>query len=203
MTETDRLSAAARRPWRVSTQTVVIGQVALLLIVIAALSAISVWREYDTAVARAEIQARNAAQTASEHVRWLLEASSQALRRVDDLLKDTPDSFEAGGIGNLSDTIAALPLRLCQSRSTGARSRSTLTRRSSRRSPIEVKRPNLKMPTPTTTRQATTRSSMSPSAIVARWGRRRRLEGQVWRCVSSRARARARDFLGGSLHLKP
>ena len=109
MSETDRLSADARRPWRVSTQTVVIGQVALLLIVIVALSAISVWREYDSAVTRAEIQAGNAAQTASEHVRWLLEASSQTLRRVDDLLKDTPDSFEAGGIGNLSETIAALP----------------------------------------------------------------------------------------------
>jgi len=109
MSETNRLSAAARRPWRASTQSVVIGQVALLLIVIAALSAISVWREYDAAVARAEIHAGNSAQTASEHVRWLLEASSQALRRVDDLLRDKPDAFEAGGIRNLSDTVAALP----------------------------------------------------------------------------------------------
>ncbi|MFW6076290.1 MAG: sensor histidine kinase [Hyphomicrobiales bacterium] len=109
MPESDGPSASARRPWRVSTQTVVIGQVALLLIVIAVLSGVSIWREYDAAVARAEIQAGNAAQTASEHVRWLFEASTQALRRVGDVLRDNPDAFEAGGIGNLSDSIAALP----------------------------------------------------------------------------------------------
>jgi two-component system, sensor histidine kinase PdtaS len=109
MPETDTPSAAARRPWRISTQTVVIGQVALLLIVITVLSGVSVWREYDAAIARAEIQAGNAAQTASEHVRWLYEASTQALRRVDDLLRDYPDTFEAGGVGNLSEAVAALP----------------------------------------------------------------------------------------------
>ena len=101
--------SADRRPWRISTQTVVIGQVALLLIVITILTGVSVWREYDAAVSRAEIQAGNAAQTASEHVRWLHEASTQALRRVDDLLSDSPDAFEAAGVGNLSETIAALP----------------------------------------------------------------------------------------------
>jgi two-component system, sensor histidine kinase PdtaS len=109
MPESNRMSEAIRRPWRVSTQAVVIGQVALLLIVIAVLSGVSVWREYDAAMARTQIQAGNAAQTASEHVRWLHEASTQALRRVDDLLKDHTDAFEAGGVGNLSEAVAALP----------------------------------------------------------------------------------------------
>jgi two-component system, sensor histidine kinase PdtaS len=109
MPETETPPASARRPWRISTQTVVIGQVALLLIVITILSGVSVWREYDAAVGRLEIQAGNAAQTASEHVRWLYEASTQALRRVDDLLSDTPDAFEAGGVGNLGEAVAALP----------------------------------------------------------------------------------------------
>lgn len=110
MSESESPSAAAARPpWRISTQAVVIGQVALLLILIAILSGVLVWREYDSAIARAEIRASNAAQTASEHVRWLYEASSQALRRVEDLLKEHPDAFEAGGIGNLADAIAALP----------------------------------------------------------------------------------------------
>jgi two-component system, sensor histidine kinase PdtaS len=115
MSETDRLGAASRGswitrwPWRSSTQAVVIGQVALLLILITVLSAVLVWREYDSAIARAEIRAGNAAQTASEHVRWLYEASSQALRRVDDLLRDHPDAFEAGGVGDLADVVATLP----------------------------------------------------------------------------------------------
>jgi two-component system, sensor histidine kinase PdtaS len=109
MPDTDTPPAAARRPWRISTQTVVIGQVALLLIVITILTGVSMWREYDAAVSRAEIQAGNAAQTASEHVRWLYEASTQALRRVDDLLEDTPDAFEAGSVGNLGEAVAALP----------------------------------------------------------------------------------------------
>ncbi len=109
MPETETPTAAATRPWRISTQTVVIGQVALLLIVIIILSGVSVWREYDAAVSRAEIQAGNAAQTASEHVRWLYEASSQALRRVDDLLHDYPDALTAGTVGNLSEAVAALP----------------------------------------------------------------------------------------------
>jgi two-component sensor histidine kinase len=108
MSETHSPGAAARR-WRISTQTVVIAQVALLLIVIVVLSGVSVWREYDAALARGKIQAGNAAQTASEHARWLHEASTQALRRVDDLLDDNPDAFEAGGVGNLGETIAALP----------------------------------------------------------------------------------------------
>jgi two-component system, sensor histidine kinase PdtaS len=109
MPETDIPPAAARRPWRISTQTVVIGQVALLLIVITILTGVSVWREYDAAVSRAEIQAGNAAQTASEHVRWLYEASTQALRRIDDLLEENPDAVEASGVGDLSEAIAALP----------------------------------------------------------------------------------------------
>lgn len=109
MPETASPPGATLRPWRISTQTVVIGQVALLLVVIVVLTGVSVWREYDAAIARAEIQAANAAQTASEHVRWLHEASTQALRRVDDLLRDYPDAFEAGGVGNLSDAVAALP----------------------------------------------------------------------------------------------
>jgi two-component system, sensor histidine kinase PdtaS len=109
MSAKDSLPTTPRRPWRISTQTVVIGQVALLLIVIAALSGVSVWREYDGAIARAEIEAGNAAQTASEHIRWLHEAATQALRRVDDLLRDNPEAFEAGGIGNLGDAVAALP----------------------------------------------------------------------------------------------
>jgi two-component system, sensor histidine kinase PdtaS len=109
MPDTDKPPVADRRPWRISTQTVVIGQVALLLIVITVLTGVSVWREYDAAVSRAEIQAGNAAQTASEHVRWLYEASSQALRRIDDLLNDTPDAFDAGSVGNLSEAVAALP----------------------------------------------------------------------------------------------
>jgi two-component sensor histidine kinase len=109
MSEPHAPLAAARNPWRISTQAVVIGQVALLLFVIAVLSGVSVWREYDAAVARTTIQAGNAAQTASEHVRWLYEASTQALRRVDDLLRDNPAAFEAGGVGNLGDAVAALP----------------------------------------------------------------------------------------------
>ena len=107
MPETASPLGADLRPWRISTQTVVIGQVALLLVVIVVLTGVSVWREYDAAIARAEIQAGNAAQTASEHVRWLYEASTQALRRVDDLLREYPDAFEAGGVGNLSDAVAA------------------------------------------------------------------------------------------------
>jgi two-component system, sensor histidine kinase PdtaS len=109
MPDIETAPAVNRRPWRISTQTVVIGQVALLLIVITFLSGVSMWREYDAAVSRAEIQAGNAAQTASEHVRWLYEASSQALRRVDDLLNDFPDAFDAGDVGNLSEAVAALP----------------------------------------------------------------------------------------------
>lgn len=109
MPDSETPTAAARRPWRISTQTVVIGQVALLLVVITILSGVSVWREYDAAVSRVEIQAGNAAQTASEHVRWLYEASSQALRRVDDLLHDDPDALEAGSVGNLGEAVAALP----------------------------------------------------------------------------------------------
>lgn len=93
----------------VSTTAAVIGLIAFLLTVVVILGCFLVWRDYTETLARAETQVSNTADTASEHVRWLIEANLQALQRIDQALEGSIAIFSRTEAQELSDAVAALP----------------------------------------------------------------------------------------------
>lgn len=80
-----------------------------ILIVVTGLGGLLVWRDYEGTVSRTEIVAANAAHTAAEHVRWLVEASLLVLRQLDELLGDDVDTSPTADITELADAIGRLP----------------------------------------------------------------------------------------------
>lgn len=81
----------------------------LLLVLVSLLAGLLVWQGYREAVAGAHLRAASAAHVASAHVRWLIEASFQALRRIDDSLGRRPDLFNPGTVTDLDNAVAAVP----------------------------------------------------------------------------------------------
>lgn len=95
---------AGRRFGRLPTRSAsVMALLSLLLVLLTVLSAFYVWRDYREALELGRTRAISAAQTASAHVRWMMEANLQALARVDTALAvesgrmtgEVPDEFAA------------------------------------------------------------------------------------------------------------
>jgi two-component system, sensor histidine kinase PdtaS len=81
----------------------------VLFLVLSALAGLMVWQSYRDAIASAEARAAGAAHVVAAHSQWLVEASEQALRRVDEALGDRPDLFVGGTAGDLNEAVAGLP----------------------------------------------------------------------------------------------
>ncbi|MGE0233030.1 MAG: sensor histidine kinase [Flavobacteriaceae bacterium] len=93
---------------------------------IAALGGYSVWQGYRDATMRAQGQARDSAQVVAANIRWLVEASRQALRRIDDTLGFRPELMSPAGLGDINQAIGGLP-RNADARVFDARGRELLS----------------------------------------------------------------------------
>ncbi|HEV7368425.1 sensor histidine kinase [Arenibaculum sp.] len=83
--------------------------IGLLLALVLLLAGVSVWQAQRDARRAVEGRAVSAAYTASTHVRWLVEANLQALRRVAESMAGRPDLFAASTVKDLNEAVAALP----------------------------------------------------------------------------------------------
>jgi two-component sensor histidine kinase len=81
----------------------------LLLILVLLLAGLFIWQGQRDATAATEARAASSAYVASTHVRWLIEANLQALRRIDDSLGGRPDLLTTGTVRDLDKAVAALP----------------------------------------------------------------------------------------------
>lgn len=97
------------RPIRVRTPVAAVGLATALFVFISALAGLFVWQGYNDALARGEQRAAIAAHTVAAHFQWIIEASRQALRRVNDTLGFRPDLWHYGELGDLGNIVAALP----------------------------------------------------------------------------------------------
>jgi two-component sensor histidine kinase len=91
------------------TGLTVVAFIALVAVLVCGAFAYSAWNEYRNMRLRAEQRATDASHTASEHIRWLVEASRQSLRHVDEDLPEDPGAFPAADPALLRDTLNWLP----------------------------------------------------------------------------------------------
>ncbi|WP_411033999.1 sensor histidine kinase [Shinella sp. BYT-45] len=86
-----------------------IGFAAFLLAAIAALAALMTWQSYSAALRAGEAKATSSAQIVAAHLEWMIEASDQALRRIDSALADDPVGVSAGAIADIRQAVGDLP----------------------------------------------------------------------------------------------
>jgi two-component sensor histidine kinase len=81
----------------------------VMLIGIAVLGGMMIWQTYNSAIDLSEARAKASAQVVAAHIEWMMEASDQALRRIDAAVGDAPIRNSAGTIANIRDAVADLP----------------------------------------------------------------------------------------------
>jgi two-component system, sensor histidine kinase PdtaS len=86
-----------------------LGLATALFLVIAGIAGQSVWQGYGDAISRGEQRALTAAQTVAAHFQWMVEASRQALRRIDDTVGFRPELLSSTRLGDIDDAIDGLP----------------------------------------------------------------------------------------------
>ncbi|MDB5526759.1 MAG: hypothetical protein JWM58_4522 [Rhizobium sp.] len=82
-----------------------------LVIILAALSLASmvVWQNYQAALTAGETKAQSAADVVAAHMGWMIEASDQALRRIDTAIGDGPIGASLTAVEDISGAVGDLP----------------------------------------------------------------------------------------------
>lgn len=97
--------------WRylVATPLAATWLVFVLLAAIGGLAALMIWQSYTAALEAGEAKAKSSAQVVAAHMEWMIEASDQALRRIDAALGDQPIRTSAGVIADIRQAVGDLP----------------------------------------------------------------------------------------------
>jgi two-component sensor histidine kinase len=82
---------------------------ALMLIALAVLASLMIWQTYRAAFQAGEARATSSAQVVAAHLEWMMEASDQALRRVDTAFGDKPISSTTSAITDIRQAVGDLP----------------------------------------------------------------------------------------------
>lgn len=80
-----------------------------MLAAIGALAALMIWQNYRAALEVGEARAASSAQVVAAHMEWMIEASDQALRRIDATLDEEPIRISAGAIADIRQAVGDLP----------------------------------------------------------------------------------------------
>jgi len=80
-----------------------------MLAALAGLALLLVWQNYKAAIEAGEVRAVSSAQVVAAHIEWMIEASDQALRRVDAALGDRPISSATDAIADIRKAVGDLP----------------------------------------------------------------------------------------------
>ena len=81
----------------------------VMLAAIGGLAFLIVWQSYKGALEAGEARAKSSAQVVAAHIEWMVEASDQALRRIDVALGDDPIRISAGAITDIRQAVGDLP----------------------------------------------------------------------------------------------
>ncbi len=94
---------------RIAAPSATIAFGTLLLCGIAALAVLLAWRDYQGAIEKGEASALSSAHVVAAHFQWMLQASDQALRRIDAALGREAISEITNTIINIEEAIGDLP----------------------------------------------------------------------------------------------
>jgi two-component sensor histidine kinase len=88
------------------------GAIALTVLIVAAalgLAGLLVWQSYQSALTASESRAQSAADIVGAHLEWMIEASDQALRRIDTAIGDGPIGTTPDAVEDISQAVGDLP----------------------------------------------------------------------------------------------
>lgn len=68
-----------------------------------------IWQNYKAAISAGEARAQSSAHVVAAHMQWMIEASDQALRRIDTTLDEQPIQSSANTIADISQAVGDLP----------------------------------------------------------------------------------------------
>jgi two-component system, sensor histidine kinase PdtaS len=94
---------------RIAAPSATIAFGTLLLCAIAALAVLLAWRDYQGAIEKGEASALSSAHVVAAHFQWMLQASDQALRRIDSALGPEAISEITNTIVSIEEAIGDLP----------------------------------------------------------------------------------------------
>lgn len=94
---------------RLSTPFAAVWLTMIMLTALAALAALLVWQNYNAAIKAAEARAASSAQVVAAHIEWMMEASDQALQRIDAAIGDTPVGSSQNAVADIRAAVGNLP----------------------------------------------------------------------------------------------
>ena len=94
---------------KMRTPLAALGLALALFLVVIGISGLFVWQGYRDTLNRGEQRAATAAETIAAHFRWIIEASRQALSRIDDTIGFRPELLTVAEVGDMDSAIAGLP----------------------------------------------------------------------------------------------
>ena len=81
----------------------------LMLVAIGGLGSLMIWQNYSAALKAGEARAKSSAHVVAAHMEWMIQASDQALRRIDAALGSEPISTSVDAIASITDAVGELP----------------------------------------------------------------------------------------------
>jgi two-component sensor histidine kinase len=94
---------------RISAPVATVSLAALFIVLFSALTAYLLVQTHREAVNRVETRAAASAHVVAAHTQWLMEASFQALRRIDDAVGTRLQNPPPAAVGNLNEAVQSLP----------------------------------------------------------------------------------------------
>jgi two-component sensor histidine kinase len=86
-----------------------IGLTVLIVVAALGLAGLLVWQNYQAALTDGERRAQSSADIVGAHLEWMIEASDQALRRIDTAIGDGPIGDSADAVEDISQAVGDLP----------------------------------------------------------------------------------------------
>lgn len=99
-----------RRPSLAATPFAAAGLLAAVMLAgLVALASLMIWQSYKAALDAGEARALSSAHVVAAHLEWMMEASEQALQRVDTALGDKPIGRSINSIADIQSAVGNLP----------------------------------------------------------------------------------------------
>lgn len=94
---------------RIATPMAFSAMALLFLLAVIGLSALMVWQNYRAALNAGEARATSSAHVVAANMEWMIEASDQALRRIDAVFADKPIQSSKDTIADIAEAVGDLP----------------------------------------------------------------------------------------------
>jgi two-component sensor histidine kinase len=94
---------------RFKSSTFFILMMAYVLASLGGLGSILIWQNYQSVITAAERRALSSAQLVAAHVEWMVQASDQALRRIDDAIGNSPVGSAENSVADIYNAVGNLP----------------------------------------------------------------------------------------------